>query len=583
MSYSEIQFPDLNIPESQKDKDWYRDYTLAIVNNTMGGSYDLEYNSIQESFDYYDGIQRDDAFDFLQETEGGDTLPAIWINYNKVRVKVNTFVGELRAKGYDINVRAVNKDAKSSRLEAKFKIQGAMDIMQDMTALQNETGLPSQPTMELPSPEQDIDDFMEFDYKTTSELVIGRVLKYITKKYEWDYQRLSAFRDVVITGRCFTEFKIINGMPVFSRVDPRYMVWDRSAEDDFLKTSSYFGIVSWDTLSDLKSEHNLTKKEIEEIDDEGSAQQRNIMGWSKDPEGNRNVDFKKNGKILVFRGMWKDTKKMKRKKSVDKYGNEHYKKVKENAKGKDIVNKDIVVWRECTVIGGVVVRQNRCIENMVRSVDDITDTHPNICCYVPDYINGRTVSRVDLLKGLQDTKNMIMYNFQLAMARAGAKGFTYDLAQCPDNWEIEDVMKYLKTSGILFVNSKKDGVPMSQGPLREFDMTISQSITHYFNSSAMVDKEMNDIIGMNDLRQGNVQAATATVGVTQAAMNSSNMATASLFDMFRIHSQHIYTHLAGMVKICWTDRDRFAPLIGDVGIDFIKQDVDLTLEELQTL
>ena len=592
MESNSYQFPSLNIPESQKDEEWYKKYTLAIVNSTMGGSHDLQYSAMQENYDFYDGTQDVDKFDFMQQTEGGDTLPAVWINYNKIRVKVNSLVGELKAKGYEVSVTALNKGAVSKKLEDKFSIQGKMQVNDAIQEMSKQSGIPmgagKMPNLEgvptaqgtpLPESNEDLEDWMNRDYKSNTELVMEGLLQYYIKKYEWDYDRLSCFRDIMIAGRCFVKSELINGNPQQRRVDPRHIVFDTSAEDDFLKTSTFIGEVRYEPYAEVCSKYHLTKDEKEEIyEDMNSIGGNNAVNPLAEKEDN--LKFYKGNKVMVFYGEWYDTKPLKRKKSVDKYGNEHYKAVDPKSKQKkDIQSKEYKVVRKCTLVGGKIVRDYGCLENMVKSVDNIWDTNYSYSCLIPNYVNYNTISTVDMLKGLQEMKDMTMYNLQIAMSRAGAKGFTYDLAQVPDNWEVEDVLKYLKTAGIAFTNSKQDGIPMSQNSFKEFDMTISQSINQYIAISDMVDRQMDEISGINSIRQGVQQQASQTVGVTQAAVQHSNMATATLFDFFRMFSTHVYEHLAGLIKISWEDKEHYAHLIGDVGYDFLKNDVDLALND----
>jgi hypothetical protein len=576
-------FPEINVKESEKDEKWHKDFVLGIINDAIDGRYEFSYRTMQESYEFYDGTHNVDEYSFLQESENGDTLPAIWINYNKIRVKVDTLVGELRARGYDINIRAKNKDAVSEKLDKKFELLGQMNIKSDMMALEQETGIPSVSQANLPETEDELEYYMEHTYKETSEKVMNGVLKYLLTMYKWEYQRLALFKDILIAGRAFVKTEIEEGIPKYKRKDPRYMIFDVNAKDDFLSESTYFGEVKWMSLAEARQVYKLTEEELEEIKEASDDLLPFINTQAPHIDSESNLEFisgnKTNLKVLVFDGEWEDVKRMKYKKSVDKFGNEHFKKVDEKTKGKDIVNRQIKVWRKGTLIGGKVMRDWGLLENMVRSVDNISETKPSYIGLIPNYVNFKSVSKVDMLKGLQKIKDISMYNMQLAMARAGAKGFVYDVSQIPEQWEVEDVLKHLKTSGIAFVNSKKDGIPNPASPFKEFDMTISNSINQYVEISRMIDKQMDEISGINDARQGNISSANQAVGVTQSAIQQSNMATDVLFEEFRQFSEEVFNKMAALVKISWTEKDIFAPLIGDVGVDFINQDIDLSLKD----
>lgn len=581
-------FPDINIPNSQKNEEWHRDYAAAILNEAVDGRYDLGYRLMQESYDFYDGTQDNDEYSFLQESESGDNLPAIWINYNSVRTKVDVLLGELSAKGFEVNVRAINKDAVSRKLEEKYKMKAKMMMQGDLQHLQDVSGMPVAPVENLPSTDEELNDYIEFKYKEDCEKVMEAALKYLVKKYEWMRKRVEVFRDLVITGRCFVKTEIVNGMVQYKRVDPRYMIFDTSSRDDLLRDSAYFGHLEYMPLAEAKQRWKLTKEELENIHGGTSNETNSFLSVFNSDTSTINSDTSlelvsgdaNNQKVLVFFAQFQDTMTMKRKVSTDKFGNKHYKKVKDTAKGKDIKSTQVKTWRKATLIGGHVVKDWGLKENMIRSIDDIYDTRSDYVGLVHNFVNGRTVSKVDLIKGLQKFKNMSLYNMQLAMNRAGTKGFFYDISQIPDKWNVEDVLYYLKTAGISFYNSMKDGYQRPNPGVNQFDMTISQSINQYISVSQMIDQQMDEITGVNEARQGQVAAASQAVGVTQAAITSSQFVTQPLYDAFESFSEDMFNRLAGLCKIVFKeDKEIFGPIIGDAGVDFLKKDVDMHMND----
>ncbi len=572
-------YPDITLPDSKKDEQWHKDFIKGIINDAVDGRYEFSYRTMQESYDFYDGTQTTEETNFLQESDNGDTLPAIWINYNKIRVKVDTLIGELSAKGFQVQAKAINKDAIAEKLKVRNEKLGKMNIKSDLEELEFASGLPTAPVENLPETEEELDDFMSMVYKGKSELVMESALRYLIRKYKWEMVRIDVYKDLIITGRCFVKTEILNGLPSYRRIDPRNMVFDENSKDDFLSDGTRFGEIQYLPLADARHIYNLTKKEVEEIKTTGSSEVNSFLNNSSETTLEYVTGSGSDMKVLVFHAEWLDNKRLKRKKSVDKFGNEHYKKVKDNYKGKDCVQKDIKAWRKGSLIGGCVVRNFGFRENMPRSVDDIYDTKPSYSSLCHSFSNGKTISKVDLMKGLQKFKNIALYNMQLAMNRAGSKGFMYDISMIPEGWNMEEVLYYLKTSGIGVYNSKKDGIQSPGQAFNEFDMTLSQSIGQYITFSRMIDEEMNAVSGINAERMGNTPASQA-VGVTQSAITSSQTSTEPMFAAFNAFSEDVMNNLAGLVKITYGhDKEIFAPLIGDAGFDFIKNDVDLHLQD----
>jgi hypothetical protein len=288
------------------------------------------------------------------------------------------------------------------------------------------------------------------------------------------------------------------------------MIFEPNCSDDFASDSAYYGEIRYVSLADATDRYNLNKDEVDKI----KASVKNTTGGffaSGANQGSNNVNSgthlryvnqDEGGlKVMVFEAEWQDTKSMRRKKVTDKYGNVHYKRTK-SKKGKGVINKKIKIWRKATLVAGTVLKDWGIRENMVRSVDDLSETKSSYRAILPDYINRKTVSMVEQLKDLQRLKNIVVYQLELAMMRSGGKGFFYDVSTLPDKWEVEDVLKYVKTSSVAFIDTFKDGQFNPSTPLKEFDMTLSQSIGQYINIIAFLDKEMDSISGVNKAREG---------------------------------------------------------------------------------
>jgi hypothetical protein len=49
-----------------------------------------------------------------------------------------------------------------------------------------------------------------------------------------------------------------------------------------------------------------------------------------------------------------------------------------------------------------------------------------------------------------------------------------------------------------------------------------------------------------------------------------------MFDQF---TTNIFNQLARLVKVSWAGKEKFAPIIGDVGIDFLNEEIDVDLDD----
>jgi hypothetical protein len=583
------------VPDQEKDEDYHKQYVQAVVNRSVNYNFDLNYAMMTECYKYYDGVQGGEEWKFLQEAEDGSILPATWINYNAIRNKVDLLVGDLSSKGYEIRAKAINRDAVSRKLAERETARVDLRLAPYAQEFQQQFGLSVGTNSEgLPADEEDLNEFFEKNYKEQSELVMEGILKYIAKDSNWDYTRIALFRDMIITGRCFARTEIIDGIPVARRIDPRLVIFDQNSENDLLTDSTYWGEVRYMDIGDAAEMYGLSMEELTEAyhgyrsyekmhmtrtayDSDYASLNGTELKWFKEDRGNAL-------RVLVLTGYWRDTRDFNFKKSKDSFGEEHLRRVSSTynvapTSKAELIRKRIPIWRTGCLIGGKIFKNWGVVENQSTSIDNYATTHSPYFGVIPNFVNYQGISKVQQLKALQDLKNVTLYNIQLAMARAGAKGFVYDSAQVPEGWEVSTVIKYLKTVGIAFIDSKKDGVPSNFNQFGPIDMTLSDSVQQYLAINMMVDNEMNAISGVNEERQGNVASPYQTVGVTQSALFQSNLITEVLYKEFRLFVNNIFGNLAGLAKIAWAKKERFAMIIGDVGINFLKKDIELDLND----
>lgn len=589
-------FPSLTVSEAEKNEEYHKKFVQAIIHRSVADGYADRYAIANECVNFYLGLQSGEDFDFLQKAEDGDVLPAKWINFNKINTKINLLVGELAERGYDISVRALNKEARVRRLQEKDRLRMEMVFQPIAQELESEFGMPVQSQEGfIPQDDDELDDYMNVDYRELAEIVMEYALKFLNKKNKWDYERIALFRDVLIQNMCFVRNEICDGIPVAKRVDPRLMTWDVNAGDDFLSDSTFFGEIEYMPVAYAADKYNLTKKEIEEVYEQfksfngsgsGLGLQTAINDFSAIDRSSNLKFFKMVGpgdlRVLVVRACWLDYKKMKHEIKEDSYGATHVKRVSDEVSDdKETVKKNVVqIWRQGTLIGGKILKDWGEMKNQTRSVDGMAYTEPPYKALIPNYMNQTAVSKVHQLKGLQNLKDMTMYNIQLAMSRAGTKGIFYDVAQLPEDFDINRAMKYLKSVGIAFIDSNANGIQSSYNQFKEFDLSLSQSVVQLMQISDMIDREMDAVSGINEARQGIVQNSSQAVGVTQSALVQSSLSTALYFKLFSQFCSAVWNYQAKLVKIAFPkNRERFSPIIGDVGVNFLETDVDLDLND----
>lgn len=587
MPIDSYNFPSKHLPEDQKQEEWYTQYILAIMSQTLGGGwFSLAISAMDENYNIYNNQDFSEEFEFLQESEDGKSLPALWMNFNKIRAKIHLMVGELVKRGFDVTVEAKNKDAQTAKMRAKARMMAKMRMKGVNKELSKISGVEIFEDTFIPDSLEELDTFFKSKWKSNHEVIMEAALRYNIEFHKWKYWRLHAFRDMMITGRCFAKCEIRNGYPNLRVIDPRYVVFDPYAKDDFVSDASYFGEVRYMTFEDAAEQYDVSKDELEELYVNSNKGLIKLYWQGVVSVGAGFQTFlpftEINGgtRVLVFEAEWLDYKIVKYKESEDKYGNKHYKTVGENVTGDGIIEKTIATVRRGTLVGGHLLKQWGMAPNQTRDIDNPAVTRLSYVSLLPNYTNYRSISKLDEMKTIQKLKDIVMYRIQLEISTAGRKGFSYDVSLLPENMDIKQVMYYLKIAGITFYNSKAEGIPTNTNPIQQFDNSLTAAVTYYLEISNYLDKEMDEVSGISAARSGYQRGAQQLVGVTQAELVQSSLMTEPYFELFLQWEQRIFQKHADHIKLTWAhDKEKFSPIIGDVGVNMLEADSDVDLDD----
>lgn len=592
MSYNK---PSIAVPDSKKDISYHRDWCFSIINGSLTDTWANSYSTMSELYKFYQSGSNGELTQFLQKAQDGTDLPAYWTTTNTIKTKVDLLVGEMEERGYEIKVRAMNKEAIARKFEEKERLRVERKIQPVIKEAEAISGYPLSMGEYIPQSDHELEEYMDLSFKDKAEIIIEGALKWIAQRQEWDEHRKKIFMDVIIANKAIVRTEIVRGIPRSKRVDPLCFIADPDATDDMFSDATYFEEVEWMPLATAAEQFGLTLKELEEV----QTQYETYLGLGK--QGSQPVGdvagfgslatdrfkwFKKiDGapRVMVIRACWLDVKEYNHKFDVnEKYGTEHLQRVESvQKKDKDkVIAKQLEVWRQCTIIGGQLVKNWGEVPNQPRTCTDLGKTECPYKVWVPNYYQSQSASKVEQLVGLQLFKDILMYNMQVQVSTSGGKGIIYDLAMLPENMTHDQVLAYTKTAHITFVNSKEYQMQGGANNIfRDYDMSLGQSINGILQLMQVIDSEMNNISGVSPERQGIVQGASSAVGVTQSALLQSNLITAPYFKGFERLCSRVLNYQAKLVKIAWAGKEVFAPIIGDVGIDFLKDNIDLELDD----
>lgn len=584
-----------------KDENYHVTWARHIVNKSIDDGWANNFRLYEELYKFLDEGSNGELTQHLQKAEDGSQLPAIFLSLNTIPTKVELLIGELEARGYEIKVKALNKEAISRKLEEKERLRVERRLQPVMREIEAQTGIPTSPDEYIPQTDKELDEYIDLTFKDKAEIIMESALKYLAKKNGWDEERTALFRDAIVVNRCFVRNEIVKGVPRARRVSPLNMIIDPTCQTDTLEDATYWGEIEYLSIGAAAERFNLTDDEIQQVytsynqwtstvgnGSVGNAQDNyafrtianNRVRWFKEVNGQM--------RVLVCRAVWDDYKILKRKHEVnEKYGTEHLQEITDKVRNRDVSNiitSKMEVWRQCTIIGGKITRQWGECENQARDISTLEVTEPPYKGWIPNFTTGRGVSKVERMASIQLNKDIAMYNMSVAMTRAGAKGMVYDLSMIPAGWTPEQAMKYMRVFGIMFINSKESqSMPGATNTFKEFDMTLSDSIGQYINIMQFYDNEMDKISGVSPERQGILPGSSTSPTAQQSALTQSNLITAPYYNGFMRFNERVLNQQAKLAKIAFAHApELFAPVVGSSGIDFLKEHIDMDLDEFGT-
>jgi len=589
--------PSENIPEDKKNETWYRNKAMFYLRKAFSNGFNYNLYKMNRAAAYHMGTQVGDEFKFLQSSEDGSVYPAIWANINTAAIRINSLVNERVSRDYEVCVQTINSSAKSKFLDHKAQVLAAKATIKDFYELEQLSGLPTVTPQQSYLPQDaDIDDFERFikeSYKDIAADCMEKIIEWIRVQYRLNIWEQESFRDLLVFGLTVNRNEIIDGVSRPVRYDPRRLLFDPWAKGDYLTDCTFYGVWDYTSIYDLKQKYNLTEDEFNSIRNKNFstiglpifanyALGSGVLNFNQVNLNLYNNWDGKSERVLTVEFSFKDIKKEKYVEKTDPKTGKKYltrtnrKNLRVNQGEERFVEMDTECWRKVTLIAGMIVKDYGMDENIVRPMDNISLALSSFQVYCPGYMDATWSSIYDKIMSIMDKINVAHYKIDTEVAKHVGKVLYYDISQLPDGWQHSEVIKELKTSGIVFYDSNKEGIP-NNNIARDGDMGLSDSITQFINLFMLYEQLIDKITGINETRLGQIKGSSQGLGVTQAAQQQSVLSTEGFNQGFDNHFGWVLNHLANQAKFMAFDKEIMSMLLGDDVLNYLDTDDDLTL------
>ena len=447
---------------------------------------------------------------------------------------VDIVVNGMTQKGYQVKAMATDPFALKQRTNYAFNalrdIKNKAFIEQINAEFGKNLYASSEPD-KLPDNEEELDLFMQLNYKQSIEIAEEEVIKTVLSQNKYDETRKRLAYDLTVLGiSCLkTSFNVSEGIKV-NYVDPAYLVYSYTEDPNF-EDIYYVGEVKSITIAELKKEFPyISEEELKNIQNMPGNNQY-ITGWGNYDENTVQVlyfEYKTyNNQVFKIKQTENGLEKaIVKDDSFDPPVNDNFERVSRTIE---------VLYSGAKVLGNNTMLEWKLAENMTRPYADTTKVVMNYSIVAPRMYKGRIESIVSKITGFADMIQLTHLKLQQVMSRIVPDGVFLDMDGLAEvdlgngtNYNAAEALNmYFQTGSVVGRSLTQDG-ELNRGkvPVQELSSSSGQGkIASLINTYNYYLQMIRDVTGLNEARDGSNPDKDALLGLQKMAANQSNVAT----------------------------------------------------------
>ena len=447
---------------------------------------------------------------------------------------VDIVVNGMTQKGYQVKAMATDPFALKQRTNYAFNALRDIENKAYLDQINAEFGQnlysSSEPDM-LPDNKEELDLFMQLNYKQSVEIAEEEVIKTVLSQNKYDETRKRLAYDLTVLGiSCLkTSFNVSEGIKV-DYVDPAYLVYSYTEDPNF-EDIYYVGEVKSITIAELKKEFPyISEEELKNIQNMPGNNQY-ITGWGNYDENTVQVlyfEYKTyNNQVFKIKQTENGLEKaIVKDDSFDPPANDNFERVSRTIE---------VLYSGAKVLGNNTMLEWKLAENMTRPYADTTKVVMNYSIVAPRIYKGRIESIVSKITGFADMIQLTHLKLQQVMSRIVPDGVFLDMDGLAEvdlgngtNYNAAEALNmYFQTGSVVGRSLTQDG-ELNRGkvPVQELSSSSGQGkIASLINTYNYYLQMIRDVTGLNEARDGSNPDKDALLGLQKMAANQSNVAT----------------------------------------------------------
>jgi len=495
-------------------------------------------------------------------------------------------------------VKAYSQDAMSAEKRSKFQdmVEADMVAKDYLMNVKKETGIDAFniPEEELPSSDQELNLYMQLNYKPAIEIAEEEAINTILDSNHYGDVRKRVDYDIATIGIGMVKHSFLPGTGVkVEYVDPANMVYSYTESPTF-DDCFYFGEVKQVPITELiKIKPNITNEELAEIQQLGTAWY-NYYGVLRPY---RSDLFNRDVVTLLYFNYKTDKTYVYKKKYTENGGSRVIEKdesfqVPEGMEERfERVEKRIDVWYEgVMVMGSPYLLKWELGKNMVRPKSASQYALPNYIAVAPRMYKGVIESLTRRMIPFADLIQLTHLKLQQVLQRVVPDGVYIDADGINEvdlgtgaAYNPEDALRlYFQTGSVIGRSSTVDG-EFNNGkiPIQELNTNSGQGkITALINAYNHYLNSIRDVTGLNEARDASTPDPDSLVGVQKLAALNSNTATRHILEGSKFITRRLAEALSCRIAdvLEYSDfKEQFAMQIGKFAVGILDEIKELYL------
>lgn len=588
---------------ADKGKKYHRQYGRWVLGsiNSSYHQYFVTKSSINWAF--YKGNQwifTEDLQAFLMD-ESGDERNRIKFVENLIRPMVEQYVGNairlnLHMQAVGISDFAVNRrEIELGRLKT---LAGYAKAAEDF-----EFGQMMKDKLPIGDTDEETEEIFENVYTDEFEQSINYLIEYIMDYNDFEDKKVVLSKHLALDGVAIMFGTEYNGEYLWEVQDPRYFIFDRSAQRPDLKDAEYMGRYHHMLPTNIYEKYQtLTlqeKKDIEAYTQDAGSNSRTVWRYG--------MYIPTGGRVPVYELYWRDIQTADYGYVLDDYGYEFFTEI--NTPISPYTDKDLIwpkekghqdilkgkkkkkvytdILRFCVFIPTEIVStkdsEDIVLDYGIMPYQETSLSNPSnvdfpFKCYCWAYNNGDILSPIDDAISPQRYLNRIQSVSEAAVNNSRMSGTILDKDMIDPQGGEDEVQRNINLGKPVFVQAKGN----LNNSVGSYDFTAGAGVMNLYNITQQVRQTIQNITGVNEAMQGTAGGSKRLVGVTEIDIQRGTLLQEPFYYALANVVLQCAQAIANVGKKIYANNNRkLSIMVGDKGAQTIRVTDEMAIEDFR--